>query len=177
MSNLVVLNIFRFFFLYLVQILFIKRLSLLDWEGFIFVNALIYPLFVLMLPMRTPRMVILLSAFILGLLVDFSYDTYGLNAACTVLTAGVRPYVLTWLEPREGYNVNHSPSISHMGTTWFFRYTALLMGLHIFAYYWLDAFSHVYIIGILSKTFFTFIFSMFFISVIVLIFPKSAKNN
>ncbi|HMQ47638.1 MAG TPA: hypothetical protein PKA00_05745 [Saprospiraceae bacterium] len=177
MSNLVVLNTVRFIFLYLIQILFLKRLSLLDWQGFIFVNALIYPLFILMLPIRTPRMVILLTAFLMGLMVDFSYDTYGLNAACNVLTAGARPYILAWFEPREGYNVNHSPSIGHMGATWFFRYTAILMGIHIFAYYWLDAFSHVYIISILTKTFFTFIFSMFFISVIVLIFPKSAKKS
>jgi len=172
MSNGILQNIARFFLLLLTQVLFLKRLSV-GWEGYIYINVFIHPLFILLLPLRTPRVLVLLLAFAMGILVDLFYDTPGLNAAACTFIGYARSAVLNLLEPRDGYNVNYSPTAYRMGNAWFLRYAAIMMGLCLLIYFSLDAFSPVFIGMIAIKTLFSFVFSMIFILMLVYVFnPK-----
>ncbi len=169
MNNAVLTNISRFLLLLFIQGLILKRLSL-GWEGIVYVNVMIYPLFILLMPLRTPRPVILLSAFALGIGVDLFYGTLGLHTSATVLTAYARSYVLAFMEPREGYNVNYSPTKARMGAPWFLRYASIMMGIHLIAYFSIDAFSPQFFFSIVIKALYTFLFSLFFIIIIMQLF-------
>ena len=172
MNSAVGIHIFRFAMLLLLQGLILKRISA-GWMGYVYFDVLLYPLFIILLPLRTPRPLVMISAFLLGLGVDLFYGTIGLHAAASVLTAYLRAFILSQLEPREGYNVNLSPTKAQLGAPWFFRYASIMLGIHLLAYFSIDAFSPVFFTDIVAKTLYSFIFSMFFISIIVLIFnPK-----
>ena len=173
MNNATLIHITRFFAFYIFQVLILKRLSI-GWEGPVFFNFLLYPMFIFLLPLRTPQVVALFSAFALGILVDMSYDSLGVRAGASVLTAYIRPWVLGWLEPRDGYNVNYSPNKARMGAPWFLRYASILMAFHLVFYYSLDAFSPVYIVDILLKTLYSFPLSMIFVIMVAYIFDPEA---
>ena len=172
MSNAVIINIFRFLGFLLFQVLILKRLSA-GWEGLVYINFILYPLFIIWLPLRTPQVVLLFVAFALGLLVDMGYDTLGIHAGASVLTAYSRGRILNWLEPRDGYNVNYSPVKARLGARWFWLYASIMMGIHLLYYHSLDAFSPVFWLDIVLKTFHSFAFSMIMVIIVVYIFdPK-----
>src|SRR5690606_24816872 len=105
-----------------------------------------------LLPMRTPVPLMLLLGFSIGFFVDVMYDTWGLHASAAVFTAYVRSFVFKIFEPRGGYNINLSPTLDSLGPKWFFQYTSVMMFLHLFFYFSVEAFTFVYIVDILLKT-------------------------
>jgi hypothetical protein len=172
MSNAVLINILRFLGFLLFQVFILKRLSI-GWEGSIYINFILYPLFIMLLPLRTPQVVLLFSAFALGLMIDMGYDSLGVHAGASVLTAYSRSRILSWLAPRDGYNVNYSPVKARLGVRWFLRYSSIMMLLHLLFYYSLDAFSPVFFLDIMLKMLYSFPFSMIFVIIVVYIFdPK-----
>ncbi len=169
MTNAIPINIARFIGLFLLQVLFFKPLSW-GWEGPFYINVVIYPLFIILLPLRTPMPAALISSFAMGILVDAAYNSWGVHAAASVLTAYLRPLPLKWLQPRDGYNVNHSPTKKRMGWQWFLAYSAIVMAFHLLVYFSLDAFSPVYLKSVLLKTLYSFPLSMFFVIILISIF-------
>lgn len=163
---------FRFFLLLFFQAVILKRMSM-GWDGLFYWNAILYPLFILWLPVRTNPLLLLILAFAMGLSVDMFYDSPGVHASAMVFSAFIRPLVLKWMEPREGYNLNVSPSRALFGFTGFLQYAAIMMSLHLFFYFSVEAFTFVYIVDILLKTIFSFLLSMAFIAMVTLIFSRS----
>lgn len=172
MNRLIFVNIFRFIGLIFVQGLVIKRITA-GWEDFPYVQILLYPIFILLLPLRTPRPLVLLLAFFLGLAIDMFYNSPGVHASVCLITAVLRPLVLKRLEPRGGYTALHAPNREKMGWNWFLQYVSFLMGVHLFFYFSVEYFTFAYLLNILLKTFFSFIFSMIFVLMFMLLFnPK-----
>ncbi len=169
MNNIVVINVLRFTGLVVLQGLVFQNLSS-SWEKFPYLSVIIFPLFILLLPLRMAKSSIILLGFLIGIAVDFFYNSLGLHAAAAVFTAFIRPYVLMWLEPRGGYNTNYSPTAKRMGISWFLKYSSILMFLHLFFYFSAEAFTFVYILDIMIKTVISFILSMIFILIYQLIF-------
>lgn len=171
-SNAVVSNIIRFIVLLGVQGLFLKRVSE-GWEGWLYINIIIYPVFIIMLPLQTPRTAVLLLSFLMGFFVDLFYDSLGVHAFAMTATGFARPLMLQLFEPREGYKQNYFPTPNSISMGWFLRYTSAMMGLHLLLYFSVDAFSPVYFLSILLKTVYTFIFSMLSVFVFIYLFnPK-----
>ena len=112
-----------------------------------YVQVVLYPLVILLLPVGTPSVLVLLLAFALGSVIDFSLGTYGLHAAALVLSGFVRRLLLGILEPREGYGVDVSPTRRRFGMTWFARYAALFMLIHLLTLFAVEAFTFVYLGG------------------------------
>jgi hypothetical protein len=156
MNNIVLINIIRFIIFFLFQVLILKRASI-GWQGIFYINILLYPLFILLLPFRTPNALLVLLGFVLGMAVDIGYGTPGVHTSALLFTAYLRPFVINLLEPREGYNVNQSPNLHDMNLPWFMRYAGILLAIHIFIYFSVDAFSPVFWQQILLKTLQTFI--------------------
>ncbi|MDX1667009.1 MAG: hypothetical protein R3350_07260 [Saprospiraceae bacterium] len=169
MSREVFNNAFRFFGLWLLQIVVLRQIAF-DWGGFNHLSIMVYPLFVMLLPLRTPRSLVLLLAFAMGLMVDIAYNSPGVHASASVFMAFVRPVILYQLEPRGGYNINFSPARQRLGRAWFFRYAGLMLIVHHFFYFSVEAFTFVYIADILLKTGVSFVGSMLFIAILMLIF-------
>ena len=128
-------NILRFILLVLVQVLIIKNIELGR-----FINPFVYVLFIIVLPFETPKWMLLVVGFILGITVDMFYDTPGMHAAACVFIAFVRPSVLNWFSPREGYEFGMQPSIQYLGVPWFLSYSAILIVLHHLVLFYLEVF-------------------------------------
>jgi len=155
MSDAVIVNIFRFIGLMLVQVLILQNVHIHSHA-----NLYIYPIFILMLPIKTPNWMLLVIAFFLGLSIDIPYNTPGIHAAASVLTAFLRPTLCLIMEPRGGYDLGQSPNKNTFGMSWFFQYSAILMGIHLFAVFCLNAFDMSYLGDIILRTIFSFILSM-----------------
>jgi len=172
MQNIVINNIKRFLILFFLQVLVLKRINIV-WEDFDYIFLFIYPLFILLLPLKIPRNVQLILAFFLGLAVDVFYDSPGLHTGALVFMSFIRKYILKFLEPVEGYGTESVPTIHNFGFNWFLIYSSLLLFLHLFIFFTLEAFSFSFIFEILLKTIFSFIISQIIILVYVLILnPK-----
>ncbi|MCC6724339.1 MAG: hypothetical protein IT258_07490 [Saprospiraceae bacterium] len=172
MNNTIITNIIRFVSLVLLQGLVFKNIGV-GWESFPYLHIIVFPLFILLLPLRTPKTLVIFLSFVAGITVDYLYDTLGVHASAAVFTGFIRASILKMLEPRGGYNMTYSPTIRMMGTGWFAQYAAVLMFAHIFFYYSVEAFTFVYIANILIKTIISFIASMAFIMIFQLLLnPK-----
>ena len=169
MNNLVLTNVFRFFGLLLFQGLILRRIEF-DLDVWRYIHVLVYPLFIFLMPLRTPRPLVIGSAFAMGILVDLFYYSPGIHASAATFLGYFRPVVLGWLEPRGGYNVNYSPTQARYGENWFYRYAAILLAVHLFFYFSAEAFTFVFIGRILLNTLLSFIVSFFFIFVYMRVF-------
>ena len=172
MRSLILRNLGRIIFIFLLQVVVLFSI-VIDYPILDNMNIIIYPLIIILLPLRTLNVLTLIIAFILGLLIDMFYNTPGVNTAATVLIAYIRPFVLSWIEPRGGYSVESSPTLNHYGSRWFITYASIMMLIHLFVLFSIQAFTFVYIVEILLKTIFSFIGSMVFIMIYMYLFnPK-----
>jgi hypothetical protein len=128
-------NIGRFVFLILFQVLILNNIQ---FNGYI--NPYFYIYFILLLPFETPRWLLLLSAFLLGISLDAFTNTFGLNASACVLMAFVRPFVITTISTGTEFMIGHSPSLKNQGIKWFAYYSIILVLVHHFALFYLEIF-------------------------------------
>lgn len=164
MSNLVLPSLWRFLGLLLFQGLILRRMAF-DGPFWEYIHAFIYPLAIILLPLSTPRGLVIILGFAAGLITDFFYFSWGVHASAATFLAYVRPLVLSLLEPRGGYNANYSPTQFRLGRTWFLSYSASMMGAFLLFYFSVEAFTFVYILDILLNSAVSFVFSMFFVLV------------
>lgn len=164
MNNAIPTNIIRFIILYLAQIMIFKQVTF-SLGGIAYIHFIIYPLAILLMPVKTPRAVLLIAAFVMGLALDMAYDSVGIHAAALVFTAYIRNIIIAFLEPFDGYSVADVPTVKQLGFGWFMSYISIGLLIHIFIYFSIEAFSFVYFFEIFLNTIFSFIVS--FIVIIV----------
>ncbi len=144
----------------LVQVLVLKRAGLSNhwlWQhGHIF----LYPLIVLLLPFRLARQYVILTGFVTGMIIDMFYDTIGVHAFALTGMAYARGILLSWLEPRGGYQLAMSPTRHSMGLNWLMTFTAVSFFIFTLLYYIAEVFTFVYLGQILLRTLLTFVLSM-----------------
>ena len=172
MQGLTITNIRRFLIIFILQVLVLKRINI-SWEEFNYIYLFIYPLFILLLPMKVSRSMQVLIAFFFGLSIDMFYDSPGLHTSALLFTTFLKKYILKFLEPVDRYTTDSSPTAHKYGFNWFIIYSSILLFIHLFVYFSLEAFSYVYFFEIFLKTIFSFIFSQIIILVYILILnPK-----
>jgi hypothetical protein len=171
-SGVIYANVWRFILFFLLQVVICIRVDL-SYGSFNFIHLLLYPIAIFMLPMKTPKALVLILAFVYGLCIDVFYNTPGVHAAALVFSSYIKTLILRFLEPFEGYNIDDYPTIQKMGIGWYISFISILMLIHCFTYFSIDAFSFVYFFEIVMNTIFTFIASVSIILLIQLIFrPK-----
>ncbi len=129
-------NIIRFVLLVLLQVLVFNNIQ---FSGYL--NPYIYVLFILLMPFETPRWLLLMAGFGLGLTIDIFSNTLGIHAAATVFMSFLRPYILNFIAPRDGYEIGSYPRLSFYGFKWFFRYSFILIFAHHFVLFYLEVFD------------------------------------
>lgn len=139
--------------LVLLQVLLLNNIQ---FSGYI--NPYMYVLFILLLPFETPRYLLLLLGFFLGLLVDIFSNTPGFHASATTFLAFLRPYTISLISPRDTFEVNTPPRVKYMGIGWFLRYTLILVLAHHLFLFFIEAFTfhgfiHTLIRSLLSAAF------------------------
>lgn len=135
MANYIGKNILRFIFLVLFQVLILNNIQ---FSGYI--NPYLYVLFILLLPFETPKWMLIILAFLLGLFIDMFSNTMGMHAAASVFLAFCRPYLLTYIAPRGGYGYESQPTIVNMGLNWYLSYAGILVLLHHIALFYIEVF-------------------------------------
>ena len=147
-----------FVVLFLLQVLLFREVERqAEWA---YVQFFIYPLFILWLPLRVHEALVIFLGFLMGLLVDLVYNSPGVHASALTAMAFLRPFVLNWLQPREGYNVNMSPTLWQYGMSWFLKYVSALLFLHILVYNISSFFTFYYWKDILLHTLWSFVASL-----------------
>ena len=159
MSDKIIPSVLRFFLFAALQVVVFNNLQLNAY-----VNVFIYTAFILLLPFEIHGGLLLVLAFLMGLLMDVFSNTGGLHAAASTFMAFCRPGVLRFISPRDGYDSASSPTIASMGFGWFVTYALMLVFLHNLVCFFLEAFR-------MSEFFFTMakIILTTFVTVLLLI--------
>ena len=170
MNNKWVRYILIFILIVLVQGLVVNNIQLNEY-----LMPMIYPLMILMLPFNQNSLVSMGVALLLGLSVDAFSDTFGLHASSAILIGYLRPTLMKYIQPKEGYDNALLPTIHDMGIVWFGIYASLLLFIHHLWFFSIEMFRLDQILLILGKTFFSFIFSLLLIVLFQYIFYKPSK--
>ena len=153
-------NIVRFIVLVLLQVLVFNRIEISE-----FLSPMIIVAFIISLPFNTPKWLLLVSSFLLGLTVDMFMNTPGILSFTAVLIVYLRPTFLQVIQPRDGYAIGALPKVSDLGWTWFFQYSMVLtIGFH-FTYFFILGFVQDNFLVTLWKTIISSAFTLFFILV------------
>ncbi len=145
-----------FISLVLIQVLLLNQVQ---FSGYI--NPYMYILFVLLLPVSTPKYALLLLGFLMGITIDIFMNTPGMHASATVLIAFIRPYILNLISSRE-MDKSEYPGLKQYGFRWFLYYTSFMVLTHHLFYFYIELFSFsgfflTFIRSILSSIFSIFV--------------------
>ncbi len=135
MIRIVGRNIIRFLVLILFQVLVLDNIQM---GGYL--NPYFYVLFIILMPFETPRWLMLITAFLLGVSVDLFTNTLGMHAAASVFMAFLRPWILSIFAPRDGYESDTFPRIFYYGFNWFLRYSLVMVFFHHLALFYIEVF-------------------------------------
>ena len=134
--NIYLKHILRFVILVLIQLALIDHLNL----GY-YIHPLIYILFLIKLPLQTPRWALLILAFLLGSTIDIFQNSPGINASATVMVAFLRPFSIRLLFPTREFDENTEPSINDFGFQGFFIFCLILTFILHVVLFSLEVFS------------------------------------
>jgi rod shape-determining protein MreD len=170
MNPLVVRNIIRWLVLVLGDIFVVSRLNFS-----VYAVPQIYPLFILMLPVRTSRNWVIVLAFLTGLLVDVFLNTGGIHAASATFLGLLRPFIATFFVSSEDEENNITPSLRSMGAGTFLLYSAMLIVPHHAFYFLVEIFKTGPYLMILLKTAFSSIISLLLYYFLLTLFQGKYK--
>jgi hypothetical protein len=131
--NLVV-QIFYFLVYLLLQVVLMQDVVLFDLAF-----CYIYLGYLLLQPFESSPIRLMLLGLAIGLAVDIFSNTFGIHAAASVFIMYARAFVVRVLAPRGGYEPGMNPKLRVMGVQWFSGYSLLLIFLHHFFLFFIEA--------------------------------------
>lgn len=142
-----------------------------------YINPYIYILFLLLLPFDTPRWLILVLAFSLGLSVDTFQNTMGLHAFSCVLIAYCRRPILHFLLPqlKNKKQTNLEFSLQEFGLQRALIYTSSMVLIHHLFLFFLESFQ-AEVLGIVVRTIASSIVSIVLLIMIQYLLFKDIKR-
>lgn len=143
--------------LVLIQVLVLNQVQ---FSGF--VNPYIYILFIMLLPLNTPRYAVLILGFLIGFTIDIFSNSLGIHAAATTLISFVRPGVIRTISNREE-DRSEFPGLKQNSFWWFMYYAIIMVFIHHFAFFFLEVFSFSDFFVTLYRVFLSSVFSIFII--------------
>ncbi len=127
-------EIVRFVLLILLQVLLLNRISL-----FGLATPVLYGYFLLKLPMGRNPFFVIISAFLMGLIIDIFLNTPGMNAAAITIVAALRKPVMDLFFEKEEYD-EFVPGI-YTATGPFVRFTIFMVLLHLTLLFFIESFT------------------------------------
>jgi len=171
-TKIILINIVRFVLLLLMQVFIFNKINL---GGYL--NPMVYPLFILLLPFEISGFALLIAAFFMGLSIDLFVGSIGLHAGATVVMAFFRPISLNVISSNREYESGISPGINDLGTFWFIKYTTLLVFVHHIYFFFMEAFTFANFWETIMRTFISSIFSIILILFIDIIFKPNISRR
>jgi hypothetical protein len=124
-----------------------------------FFNPYIYVLFIILLPLSTPRYATLILAFLLGLVIDIFSNSLGVHSAATVFVAYVRPLVIRLISPREDDRSDY-PGLNQNKLSWFINYVFIIVFLHHAMLFYLEVYTFANFFNTLYRVILSSLFSI-----------------
>lgn len=136
MTSAIIENSVRWILVLAIQVLVLNNVHL----GGVF-NPLMYVIVVLSLPLELSGVAVLLVGFFSGLFVDVFSHTMGLHTMALTFLAYLRPFVLRFIAPRDGFDFGTKPSMYDFGFGRYLIYVAILVFAHHFLLFFLEGFG------------------------------------
>ena len=146
-----------FISLVLVQVLIFNQVQ---FSGFF--NPYVYILFIILLPLSTPRYAVLILAFLLGLTIDIFSNSLGVHSAATVFAAYIRPLIIRIISNREDDKSDY-PGLNQNKLTWFINYVLLMVLFHHTALFYLEVYTFVNFLNTFYRVILSSLFSIIII--------------
>ncbi len=174
MNNIIYKNSFRFLMLLFLQIYVFNNIGLLGY-----LNPYVYVLFILLLPIETPRALLLIFAFFMGFSIDYFSNTIGINIAACVLVAYLRPGMIRVLSQKSELDPGMIIGIRDFGFRWFFIYASVLVIVHHLVIFYLEVFRFNEILETLERSLLSALFTIILIIISQYLFfiPKKHKRG
>lgn len=137
----------RFVVLMILQVVIFDNIRFLGY-----INPMLYIWFILGLPSSINRSLLLILAFVTGIILDIFSNTPGMYAFATVFVAYFRAPILKLVVPRDDVSSSYEPSVKTLGFLVFLKYAAVLIVLLHLLLFSLEAFSFVHYELVLMKT-------------------------
>ena len=170
MNNIIIKNIIRFLLLLIIQVFLLNKMNL-----FGYLNPFIYVLFIILLPLKTNRILMLFIAFLTGFTIDFFGSTPGLHSSATLLIAFLRPGLLKIFFGKIEFTQDEEPGIAKLGFFGFFKYALVMVIVHHFSLFFLEILSLSKITLILKNTLFNSLATMILIYIYIFLFTRNKK--
>jgi rod shape-determining protein MreD len=130
------------------------------------VNPYVYVLFILLLPLETPGWLLLVLAFLLGIIIDLFNGTVGMHTSATVLLAFLRPFVIRRISANREFESGMKITIFETGFRWFFLYTFILVLAHHILLFYVEVFRLSGFFNTLTRA----MYSAFLTTLLIIIF-------
>lgn len=163
-SKIILVNIFRWFLLLFIQILLLRNLSFYSLA-----TPFVYILFLLLLPFKTPNLLLYLIAFVTGLTMDAFYDTLGVHTTACVTLVFVRISFIALTVNKDNFD-EPEPTLGNMGFKWFSIYATLCTFAHHLVLFFLETFRLTEFSYTLLRCLLSGIFTLFLIILIEFMF-------
>jgi hypothetical protein len=149
----------------LVQILFLKNLAVFGHAfGFLYLLGL------LILPSTIRTIPLMLIGFCLGFILDVFFETIGMHTAAATLFAFLKPIWLKAASPTGGFDEAEEPSLGQIGFGRYISYAFPLLFVYSLAFFIADQWGTGGFFGVLSKSFFSALFTLMLTLVVQLLF-------
>ncbi|MCS6929489.1 MAG: hypothetical protein NZM43_08350 [Saprospiraceae bacterium] len=141
-----------------------------------YVSILVYPLFILLLPILTPVPIAVIAGFVAGVLVDIFTGTLGLHASTGAFSGYARALILDRFAPQGGYTgkeVIASPA--YFGWQWFLSVSSIFFAVHLLWYFSMAYFTPAYFFNkILPQAALSWVSTMPIVVILIwLFYPKN----
>ena len=146
--------VIMFISLVLVQVLIFNQVQ---FSGFF--NPYIYVLFILLLPLSTPRYLMLIFAFLLGFVIDVFSNSLGVHSAATVFVAYIRPLVIRLISNREDDRSDY-PGLNQNKLSWFINYAFIVVFIHHAILFYLEVYTFANFFNTLYRVILSSLFSI-----------------
>lgn len=142
--------------------------DLIDIEGY--GKLMAYPLIIMILPIETPKSVVMLLGFAVGFLIDFLLGTGGLHAAALTAMAYLRGYWISILLSITNNEKKEIETMQQLGLRNFIIYVFLMILTQQTAFYFIERFSFTNFIYTLERVVSGTLVSFLTICLITLLF-------
>lgn len=168
MNSTLLINIFRFVSLLLLQVVLFNNIEL-----FGFITPYPYILFILLYPINSNRAGLIIASFFLGLILDAFNNSGGVHAAACVSLAYFREPFLKF-----SFGISyeyHMLKITDKISSELITYLSISIVFHQLILYTLEIFSFQFILEILTRTILSSILTLVFIIILIYLIKPSKK--
>ncbi|MDN3707854.1 rod shape-determining protein MreD [Myroides ceti] len=168
MNNTLLINIFRFVILILLQVVLFNNIEL-----FGFITPYPYILFIILYPLNTNKAGLITISFFLGLILDIFNNSGGVHAAACVMLAYFRE---SFLKISFGVSYEyHMLRITNKISSELITYVAISVILHHIVLLFLEIFSFGFIFEILLRILTSSVFTIIIILIMISLIKPSKK--